>query len=311
MRLSKLKTAVVWILALGLVAWTLRAISLEDALAALGRLDPLEILVLVLVNAAALTLFTSRWWFIATGLGMRLGFLRACAYRLAAFGFAYATPGPQVGGEPVQVLLLERKHGVARGRAVASVALDRVIDAVVNFGFLGVALAVLVTPLALPIALLAPLYLWSLARGARPVSRFFSRWPVVEVSEEEAGRFCREHPGYLALALMATLASWVTILADYWLSARFLGFALSWHALVLGVAAARVAYLLFFPAAVGALEAGQVAAVTAMGLPPYLGISLSLVARARDIFLASAGVLMGLGWLAPLRTSAAERLRSR
>jgi glycosyltransferase 2 family protein len=55
----------------------------------------------------------------------------------------------------------------------------------------------------------------------------------------------------------------------------------------------RLAYLLPLPAALGALEASQVLAVTALGLPPVAAISLTLFIRARDVTLAAVG--LGLG----------------
>jgi hypothetical protein len=76
--------------------------------------------------------------------------------------------------------------------------------------------------------------------------------------------------------------------------AHFLGMTLSGRGLLLGLTAARVAYLLFFPAALGIFEAGQIAAVTALGFPPALGLSLSLLVRARDVVLGGLGLVWGL-----------------
>jgi uncharacterized membrane protein YbhN (UPF0104 family) len=47
------------------------------------------------------------------------------------------------------------------------------------------------------------------------------------------------------------------------------------------------------PGGLGALEAGQTLAVSALGFEPSFGISISLLIRARDLFLGGAGL-----WLA-------------
>ena len=61
--------------------------------------------------------------------------------------------------------------------------------------------------------------------------------------------------------------------------------------------AARIAYLLPLPAGLGTLEASQVLALGALGLNPALGISLSLLIRARDVALGGFGL-----WWAGLKS---------
>lgn len=308
----RLLRAALWLSGLGLVVWTLMRVDLGSALRAVLGLGAGGVAALVAVNLAALVAFTLRWWVLLRGLGYRVGLLRASLYRLGAFGFSYFTPGPQVGGEPVQVLLVSRRHGVPLDRAVASVALDRLLDAAVNLAFLlGAGLYLLRDRATLFLGALAAfpvVYVALLARGARPATRLFESlgagrfarvMSLVAGSEEEAGRFCRARPGTLALALAASLASWAILLFEYRLLASLLGMPLGLEELVLGLSAARVAYLLFFPAALGVLEAGQIAAVTAMGFAPHLGMGLSLVIRLRDVLLGAVGLAWGLRALAP------------
>ncbi len=287
---------------------SLRRVSLADAFRAVGRLDGTAIAILVALNLAAVVLFSTRWWWILKGLGRPLPLLEAASYRLAAFGVSYFTPGPQVGGEPLQVLLLERRHAVPREDAIASVALDRLVEAVVNFSYLGGAFVFLVRPgpvgLAAAFALVPLLYLVALRYGRKPLAhalalafadgRAAGLQALVRASEARAGLFCRERPGFLALALLASVLSFGLMLAEYWLMARFLGMELSFRGVVFGLTAARVAYLLFFPAALGVFEAGQIAAIAALGFPPELGMSLALVVRARDVLLAATGLSWGL-----------------
>jgi uncharacterized protein (TIRG00374 family) len=241
-----------------------------------------------------------RWWVILRGLGRPIGFVPAALYRLIAFGFSYFTPGPQVGGEPVQVLLAERRHGVPRDVAIASVGLDRLFDVVFNLAFLVAAALVVVRDggaLVLALFVTVPLgYLLALGLGKKPVSTMIRR-DVVRASEEQAGRFCRERPLHLVAAIAASFASWGVLLFEYWLLAFFLGVTLSASQLIIGLAAARIAYLLLFPAGLGVLEAGQVAAVRALGFPAALGMSLSLVIRFRDVVAASFGLWLGMRML--------------
>lgn len=303
----RLVTIGLWLAAFLVLFWTLRSVSLGDAFEALGRISFAALLSIVAVNLAALVLFALRWWIILRALEHPIPLLSAALYRLAAFGFSYFTPGPQFGGEPIQVLLAEKRAGLSRSVAVTSLLLDRLLELTVNFAFLAAsALFLLRRGEALFVGVLfaAPAaYLIALSRGRRPLTYLFdrlrgSRVPnahdLLSSGESEAGRFCNRRPRALALALAASLASWFAILVEYWLVAHSLGMPLEFGQVVLGVTAARVAYLLFFPAAVGALEAGQLAAVAAMGFAPALGISLSLVVRSRDVVLGTIGVAVGM-----------------
>ena len=299
----KLARAGLWLAAAGLFAWALSRVSLADAWASVRKLDANAVAALVALNLVALVVFGVRWWVILRGLrgpGRPIGLVHAALYRLAAFGFSYFTPGPQIGGEPVQVLLAEKRHDVPRELAIASVGLDRLFDGVFNLAFLAAAALVAVEDggaLVLAVFVLVPLaYLLALGLGKKPMSAIVRR-DVVRASESQAGRFCRERPLHLALAIAASFASWGVLLFEYWLLAFFLGVTLSMSELIIGLAAARIAYLLMFPAGLGVLEAGQVAAVRALGFPAALGISLSLVIRFRDVVVAAFGLWWGMRML--------------
>jgi hypothetical protein len=294
MKKRRLLTAALWLAGLALLGWALSGLAWSETVQAIRRLDASAWVVLAGVNGAALVVFSLRWWVILRGLGRPVRLFPACAYRLAAFGLSYFTPGPQFGGEPLQVILVERREGIPRDVAVASVALDRLLELTVSFGFLAGALLYLVRPgPAVLLSLLPLVYLLALRAGRLPLSRV-AAFDLVRESERTAARFCREHPRELLLSLAASLAGIAVMLVEYWLMAHFLGMTLSPRGLVLGLTAARVAYLLFFPAALGIFEAGQIAAVTALGFPPALGVSLSLLVRARDVVLGGLGLVWGL-----------------
>ena len=289
--------AALWLLAASLFAWTLSRVPLADAFSAIRGLDTTAIVVLVSLNALALLVFGLKWWIVLRGLGQKIGLFETSLYRLAGFGFAYFTPGPRVGGEPVQVILAERRSGVPRDAAIASVALDRMLDASMNLGFLLAAALYLLEgggALFISILLAVPLgYMLALARGHRPLAELVGR-EIVRSSEDQAGCFCRERTGHLMLAVLAGLASLSMMLTEYWLMSFYLGTPLSFRQLVIGLAAARIAYFLFLPAGLGVLEARQVMAVRSLGLPVALGVSLSLVIRFRDVLVAAFGLWWGM-----------------
>jgi uncharacterized protein (TIRG00374 family) len=305
-----------WIIGAALLVWGIRFVSWDEVAAILRRLQPWQIAVLVVANAVVLAAISARWWWLLAGAGHRLPFLPVVGYRLAVFGLSYFTPGPHVGGEPLQLLLVEKNHAVPRSGALAAVTLDKAIEFGVNFAFLllGIAAALQwrVVPqetgrqaLGLAATLLAlPLfYLVLAARDVHPLARAFAplagRWPrlspaaaTLAESESLVGSTIRRAPRTFVAAVLITLVSWAALIAEYWLMVRFLGTSLTLPQLVVSLTAARISILLLLPAGLGALELSQALAFGALGLDPALGISLGLLIRARDTALG----LFGLWW---------------
>ena len=315
-----------WILGLGPLIWIVNTIPLGETWVALRHLRGWQIGALVLANFLVLLTLNGRWWLILRGLGYKLPYLTLAGHRLAAFGVSYFTPGPQFGGEPAQVILVEREHGVPRSAALTAVSLDKTLELTVNFAFLLAGVIVVLrtgafgaggatTTAVFTLILLLGLPLFFLAatwRGWQPLTRLWrwGRWlpswrrraawgafydragQIIQMSEAQATRFCRERPSTLSLALLISILSWLAMVAEYWLMLTFLSGPVTVVTILILLTAARIAFLLPSPGGLGALEAGQLLAFAAVGLNPAVGISLSLLIRARDVFLG----LTGLWW---------------
>ena len=316
MRHRRLLRLLPWLIGAALLALSIRAVSIPDLLATLARLRPWQLAVLAVVNAVVLATITGRWWILLWGVGYRLPFRPLFGYRLAAFGLSYFTPGPHVGGELLQVLMVEREHGVARSDALAAVALDKGIEFTVNLTILLLGIAAVlqwrIVPqdagrqaLGLAVALLAlpTTYLGATAFGFYPGTRVLEplarRWSrllptalTVADSEQRVGIYLRRAPRPFLAAVVVTLIGWIALIAEYWLMIHFLGVDLTLPQLVTALTAARISILLFLPAGLGALEASQATAFGLLGLDPAVGLSASLLIRLRDTLLG----LLGLWW---------------
>ena len=311
-----------WLTALVLFLWVLKVAPITETWAVLSRLTLEQIVVLLLLNALVLAALNGRWWLILRGQGYRIPFLKLAVHRLAAFGVSYVTPGPHFGGEPVQVLLVEREHGVPRPAAVAAVTLDKTLELLVNFTFLAASVAVILdgrilrqvvqweaAALALLLAALPAAFLLAIWSGYHPFS-----WPLKLIarllllkrnpalqnayqalleSEAQATRFCHQAPLALAQAWAVSVMGWLALIAEYWLMLSFLGLPLTPVQVIAMLMAARVAILLPLPGALGTLEASQVLVLSLMGFNPAAGIGVSLLIRARDVMLAGVGLWWG------------------
>ena len=316
-------TLALWLAALALLLWVLRAVPLTAVVQSLRQLQAGQLIVLALLNGLVLTFLTGRWWLILWGLGHKLPFGMMMGHRLAAFGVSYFTPGPQFGGEPVQVLLVEKVHQVPRITAVSSVTLDKSMELLVNFSFLTLGVLVILQTsflgrdmgwqsaiLALALLSVPVLYLLALWWGRQPIAGLmqlacplFDRraaWAEqleratrgMADSEKLAGQFFHQAPQIAAAALLISLIGWLVMIIEFGAMLTFLGADVSYLEAIMVLTAVRFAFLLPLPGGLGTVEAAQVLALTQLGFDPAVGVSASVLIRGRDLVLG----LTGLWW---------------
>jgi len=322
------------------LTWVLLTVSPRETWQSLARLEPEQLATLALANGLVLLSMSGRWWLILRVQGYAVPYLTLVGYRLAAFGVSYFTPGPQFGGEPLQVYLVRRHHNVPGSTAIAGVSLDKLLELLVNFTFLAGGTAWIVhrqlfpgsanpSILVFSFGLLAGpvLFLIMLGTGRLPLTGLlqvvdrllrrhsrlgesdrlaaYHKFAVVGVgSERQAAQLCQQQPAALAQALLVSIVTWGLMIAEYWLSLYFLGAALTFDQTLVALTAARLAILFPLPGGLGALEASQVLAMTVLGLDPAVGLSLSLLIRARDVLLGGAGL-----WWGAVKSGSLEKKR--
>lgn len=319
---ARWQTNLGWLLLWAVVAWllflALRAVPLVEIVKVLSRLGVGQVAALVFANLAILALLSLRWALLLRSLGHPLGLRALTAVRLAGFGVSYFTPGPQFGGEPVQVDLL-RRRGVPLPAAISSVFLDRLVDLLANFTFLAVGVVTVLasglfaghsgawTWTLAPAMLIFPLaHLGALWAGRQPLTwltgMVAKRLPrqgidraahLVNQSEAQISALCRSRPGTLVMVIALSGFVWLIMVLEFALTLQFLGVRGSPVEIVTALTAARLAFLLPFPGGIGAFEASQVFISQALGWGAPAGVALSLIIRARDLLLAVAGMWYG------------------
>jgi glycosyltransferase 2 family protein len=300
-----------------LLYFALRNAPLIEIWRALTNLNFWQVAVILLLNALVICLMTARWWIILRAENPSLPFLPLVGYRLAVFGLSYFTPGPQVGGEPLQVLYLQRNHGLTFARATSAVIMDKLLEFLVNFILIGVgmwaifrvglistsSISLNVSVVALALLLITPaIHILLLYRGKTPVGGILLRMPFVEkehpsirliiTAERMASAFCRKHVRMMFLAIGASLLSVAGIAAEYYLMVTFLGMEINAVQVFAALTAMQVAFLMPLPGGLGALEASQVFALGVFGQPASAAIGLTLLMRARDLLNGGVGLLI-------------------
>lgn len=300
-----------------LLWWALRNVPLQDIWQTLIGLHLWQIVLLLGINAVVITLITARWWLIARAGPEEIPFLPLVWNRLAVFGLSYFTPGPQVGGEPLQVIYLQRNHNFTYEQATSTVLMDKLVEFLVNFllltvgiwavveagllvasesiSFLGlVGLGVLLVWPAVHLALLYRNIL-PITRSVKAIPFLDQRSKVVKLvlgSEALAAEFCQQHTSALFASIGVSVLSVAGILAEYALMAMFLGIDLSPVEMFAALSFLQLAFLVPLPGGLGAMEASQVFALGVFGHPAAAAISLTLLQRARDFLNGGVGLIV-------------------
>lgn len=317
---SKWVSAAIWLGILGLLAFAVRDVRLDEVLSVLAKLSRGQLTWLVVLNAVIILLLSVRWWMILRGFGYALGLVDLVRLRLAAFAVNYFTPGPQFGGEPLQVAVLHRRFGIPVPGAASGVGIDKLIELAANLGFLLLGLGLVIAgelfdlpmqpPAAITLALLAALpvaYLGVLRMGVTPfaalagwvaqrtgaVGRLRSTMTTVAQVEKSAGRFCRREPRVLVGAFLISTLTWAFMVLEFWWMADFLGVRMSVVQTIATLAVVRLAFLTPLPGGLGALEVSLAWLGESMGWGAAMGISLGVLIRTRDLLLGGLGLWQG------------------
>jgi len=317
-RVKRVSIRLLWLFILAVLLYlALRNAPLTEIWNTLKTLKLSQIAIIVIINIIVISLMTARWWIIVRAENRSVPFLTLIGYRLSVFGLSYFTPGPQVGGEPLQIIYLQRNHGLSFARATSAVIMDKLLEFLVNFILIGIGAwsifrVGLVTDngiwLTLSLIGLVVLLLWPLVHilllynGILPVSRILLSLPFIQkgqqgirlilISERLASIFCHRHVRSMFLATGVSLLSVLGIAVEYFLMVSFLGMKINAVQVFAALTAMQVAFLMPLPGGLGALEASQVFALGAFGQPASAAISLTLLMRARDILNGGIGLLL-------------------
>ncbi len=310
---EKVRSVLIYSLLFILLYLALRDAPLHDIWGMLSNLKIWQILILLVWNTSIYFLITLRWWLIAQAEKKDVSFFPLLLIRVAVFGVSYFTLGPQVGGEPLQVIYLQRNYGMTYVRAVSTVVMDKLLEFLAGFILLGFGLAAVTqagifsgsgnglwAALAGLILLLMipPVHIALMYHGTYPVSAVLRKFSnnkfvrFVAASERMAGTFCRRHPRILALAIISSLLAAFGMLIEYRFITIFLGIDLPFWQTSAAWTAGWLSFLLPLPGGLGALEASQVFALGAFGIPAVSAIGVTLLIRARDLLIGGLGLLI-------------------
>lgn len=318
-------TLLLWVGAIALATWILKDLPLDAMQQGLMQLSFSQWSFWLILNVLVMALSTLRWYALITALQGTVNFLALTLIRLAGQTISFVTPGPQFGGEPMQIYWLYKRQGLALPKSVLSLGLDRFLELWVNFAVLllgalllllsprmafadwnQVALILLLLLLGIPILFLVMFRRpqWITQRLHPHVTRWLSHPRLAalrshqDALEEDFKELLRHRKGVLVQALGLSIFNWAVILAELWLLLYFAQVSVDLQGFTLIAVSIRLAMLLPLPGGIGTIEAALLWSIQMLGYELSDAIVLIALMRLRDSLI----LLAGAASLAALRT---------
>ena len=320
----------VWPLAVMLALATLSQLPFTEVARSIRALTAGNWLVWVALNLLILMIAALRWQLLAKALGVELALRQFMQVRQAGSAVNFLTPGPQFGGEPLQVLWLHRVYKLPLPQAVLVLGLDRFFETAINLLMLltlvlllgltrfttqnalqvlvVLMLALLLLTGTLVLLLLQPRWLsdqlaaLTLRWDHYPVlARIHQHW---QQSGHTLRHACSKGQGRLWWALLLSMAGWVALMAELILVLHWLGITLSPDEFVLMLVSLRLSMLLPLPGGIGSVEAALLWSFRLLQLPATAAMGMIALIRLRDAVVLAGG-LACLWWLTKRQTQAA------
>ena len=325
---SRLRTGLVLLLTIGLLAYFLHGVDLRAVWAETRRADGPSLVFAIGLVLATYALRALRWQYLLAPIG-RTHFMNA--YRTTVIGFAASFLLPARAGEVLRPYLLARREQLSPTAAFATIILERLLDLVTVLLLFGL-FVVLVDPASLSgdPSMYARVKMGGLmAAGASIVGlgvlfalaghpERLGRW-ALKVERVLPARLARavagfvetfaqglavmRQPGRLLVSLLLSFPLWLSIAAGIWITSRafhmtfgYLGSFLVMTLLVVGVAVPT-------PGQVGGFHTMyRIAVVTFFGVPETTAVGAAIVLHAVSfvpvtllglVFMAREGLSLG------------------
>jgi len=325
----RVQAAVSLVLAAGLVGWFLSRVSLREIGRVIAAASPAYLAASVGISLLVFVLRALRWIWILRPVG-RVPFFPS--FRATAVGFAANTVLPARAGEVIRPALLAHEEGLPFSALLASIVFERVLDALAQLSFLGLALAgssgmvgsfsagrlrwVAAAAALVAVALALFAVVW---RGAteRVLERLFrllpekARGPAMRIAHTFLDGFASlKSPRLLVLVAAGSLGMWFVINIQVWCTMRAFGLELPLSAAYVVTTAAVLGLAVPTPGGLGGYHAAvQFALTDIFRVPVATATGVAILAHAVSFLPIS---LIGFALVAtnPLRKRDLEAARS-
>ena len=299
------------IVGLGLIVYTYSKLGITDMVRAFRNLSLQILLVYFSITFGIELLLALRWYIIVKAFNHDVPFLRIFLYRLSGYAIGYITPQAHVGGEPVRAMLL-KKHNVDFKEGFGTVLVDKsmqmmtdilfaliwVIYFILHFSTDNNIAFVLVGGISVSVLFLA-FYFYRMIKNKpffsalfniRPLRKFEKAKEQTKEVEEIIHTFYVKQFKYFFLNIVINVLAYVLMIFEYGTILRLFGYDPTLSSILILIGGVAMSYSLPVPMALGVLEFAQVKALEFLDMDRSIGLSMSLLVRAKDLIRTTVGL---------------------
>ena len=321
MNRRKLFFLTVWLVGCSLVFFTIRELPLAGMLERLREISLLRLVGLLAINSLILFLSVKRWQILAQVFDIQLSLTHLFKVRQAGNTISFVTPGPQFGGEPLQLYWLRQSQEIPLDISLAILGADRFMEIFINLSilllsvififftdievniaktFLIMFLTVAILTMLLVLFFKQPEWLESIFKS------LFSRFTHTVSNSNESqnassgwGRILKKiekNKSKVILAATIALLGWIALLLELFMMMEALGMSPNFYEIIFVMLGIRIALLMPVPGGVGTVEASLFWSFEILGLTLAGAGGLIALSRLRDVIV----LFIGIGCLSNL-----------
>ncbi|MFL2840548.1 MAG: lysylphosphatidylglycerol synthase transmembrane domain-containing protein [Pseudohongiellaceae bacterium] len=305
-----------WFISLTLATWLISDLPFNTIFETIVSLTTVQWFYWLSVNLVIILIFVWRWQALTKGLKLKLHFFNLLLLRQAGQSISFITPGPQFGGEPLQIFFLWKKYLISPSNAVVAVTVDRVFELWTNFSVLLIGIMVLfytqeelanwfsIALLLGLIILFLSLSIWLLINQRETIENAINKWSkkwlkskYLAVTKFRSDKVTDSlnslltNKTALSAAVLLCISGWSLTFFELYLVLSFFNINLGISHFILLIVAMRLAFLLPLPGGIGTLEASVFWSFTALALPITSAAALLALIRFRDIVVIGGGFI--------------------
>ena len=262
----------------------------------------------VFISFSIATVVVLRWKYILKSYGHNVPFKDLFFYRTAAYAIGYVTPTAHIGGEPMKAYYLKKEHKVPMSKGISSVLIDRGLEFTGDalFAFIGFIIllfnftistkqTLLVVVLLVFLIAAVFFFYYSLFMKKGFFTSFIEKTKLLRINffrriykflretEKNVNFFFRRRKKDLIIAIAYTAILWVLMFFEYKTALSLIGIEATAATIFIVLTFVAISYTIPVPAALGALEAGQISAFSLLSLAKIKAVAFSFLVRGRDL----------------------------
>ncbi|MDG2139963.1 MAG: lysylphosphatidylglycerol synthase transmembrane domain-containing protein [Gammaproteobacteria bacterium] len=307
---------IVWAAAGSLVFLTLRELPIAEMGLKLAEISTSAWFILFIINVAILFLTAARWKVLANIFNAELSLVDLFKIRQAGSTISFVTPGPQFGGEPLQVYWMHQKYDVPIDIALTTLGSDRLLETIINLLILVIGLsliigsgldgdfskALLVTSITLAILIMLTVLILKKPRWLAKIfgvlfSRFSKKISYLENYHQMSKAIDRlvtqikKNQSRVFFASVLGVAGWFLLTLELYFMMKVLGLSPSLYDIIFVMVGIRLALLMPIPGGVGTVEASLLWSFSILNLAAAGAAGLIALSRLRDAIILIVGMV--------------------